>query len=210
MRNSSSLSIVCFGDSLTAGYQSPTPEVPYIQETPYGSFLQARLGAQATVVTSGVCGEVTHDMVLRFQHDVLAQTPEYVVILGGANDLGGQVAPVEIFRNLLRMYEDAHAAGIRPVAMTVPSMRVDVDPADRHWLDDFIRQRQRVNRLILEYCAKHAMACLDLFAATAEPDTLLLAEGYSNDGLHLTTEGYQKMADLLYEQVFHARVLPQR
>jgi acyl-CoA thioesterase I len=86
---------------------------------------------------------------------------------------------------------------------------MDLDPADRHWLDDFVVQRQHLNRLILDYCAKHAMGCVDLFAATAEPDTWLLAGRYSNDGLHLTTAGYRKLADLLYEQVFRAHAAGQ-
>jgi acyl-CoA thioesterase-1 len=205
MPNLSSMSIICFGDSLTVGYQSPTYDVPYMVETPYGSFLQERLGAQAVVTTSGVCGEVTRDMVVRFQQDVVAYTPDYVVILGGANDLGGHAAPPDIFSNLLCLYDQARAADIRPVAVTVPSIRMDIDPADRHWLADFVTQRQHLNRLILDYCAKHTMACVDLFAGTVEPDTLLLAGPYSNDGLHLTTAGYRKLADLLYEQVFHAR-----
>jgi acyl-CoA thioesterase I len=209
MPNLSSMSIVCFGDSLTVGYQSPTYDVPYIIETPYGSFLQERLGAQAAVMTSGVCGEVTRDMVVRFQQEVVAYTPDYVVILGGANDLGGYFAPPDIFRNLLCLYDQARAADIRPVAVTVPSIRMDIDPADRHWLDDFVVQRQHLNRLILDYCAKHAMGCVDLFAATAEPDTWLLAGRYSNDGLHLTTAGYRKLADLLYEQVFRAHAAGQ-
>jgi acyl-CoA thioesterase I len=203
MRSSASISIVCFGDSLTAGYQSPTHDVPVIRETPYGSFLQARLGPQAIVMTSGVCGEVTSDMVLRFRQDVLGARPDYVVILGGTNDLGWQVTPAEIFSHLRCMYEQALDVGIQPVAVTVPSIRMDGDPAAEQWLNELVRQRQHVNRLMTEYCAKNGIACVDLFAATAEPNTLLLAAPYSNDGLHFTTEGYRKMADLLYEQVFH-------
>lgn len=200
------MSIICFGDSLTAGYQSPTDDVPYIVETPYGTFLQERLGAQATVMTSGVCGELTRDMVLRFQDDVVAYRPDCVVILGGTNDLGCYVAPTEVFNNLCRLYDQASTAGIRPVAVTVPSIRMQINLADRHWLNDFLMQRQHVNRLMLDYCVKHTIACVDLFAATVEQDTLLLAGPYSNDGLHLTTIGYRKMADLLYEQVFHGRI----
>ena len=206
MRNSCSRSIVCFGDSLTAGYQSPTHEVPYIRETPYGSFLQARLGSQAIVMTSGMCGEVTRDMVLRFRQDVLVHRPDYVVILGGTNDLGWHVTPAEIFSNLVCMYEQALGAGIQPVAVTIPSIRMDVDSAAEQWLNELVMQRQQLNKLIAEYCAKNVIACVDLFAATAEANTLLLAGPYSNDGLHLTTEGYRKMADLLYEQVFQSGV----
>lgn len=206
MPDSAPISIVCFGDSLTAGYQSPSHDVPMIRETPYGSFLQARLWPQATVMTSGICGEVTSDMVVRFRQDVLAHSPDYVVILGGTNDLGWHVPPDEIFGHLLNMYAQALGVGIQPVAMTVPSIRMDVDPGANEWLNELVTQRQRLNRLIIEYCAKNAIACVDLFTATAEANTLLLAGPYSNDGLHLTTEGYRKMADLLYEQVFQSRV----
>lgn len=206
VRNSASISIVCFGDSLTAGYQSPTPDVPIIRETPYGSFLQARLGPQATVRTAGVCGEVTGDMMLRFGRDVLAFSPDYVVILGGTNDLGWHVAPAEIVSHLVRMYEQAIGAGIQPVVMTIPSIRMEVDPAALPWLNELVMLRQYVNRLITGYCANKGIACVDLFTATAEANTLLLAGAYSNDGLHLTTEGYRKIADLLYEQVFQSRV----
>lgn len=208
--------IVCFGDSLTAGYQSPTPDFPMLRETPYGEFLQERLGPQARVAVSGVCGEVTGEMVLRFRRDVLERAPLSAVILGGTNDLGWSAAPAEIMRNLLKMYELALAAGVRPVAVTVPSVRMGGGPGEtvptptrsaaeieaRRWLDGHVQRRQALNELIGDYCAKKSVPCVDLFTATAEPETLQLAAGYSNDGLHLTTEGYRKLADLLYEQVY--------
>lgn len=46
--------ILCFGDSLTAGYQSPTMACPQVRETPYGRFLQERLQAKARVSISGL------------------------------------------------------------------------------------------------------------------------------------------------------------
>lgn len=205
MSEDSSVSIICFGDSLTAGYQSPTREVPYIHETPYGGFLQERLGAQAKVIISGICGEVTSEMVQRFGRDVVSRSPDYVVILGGTNDLGWQTAPEEIFERLRMLYTLAREAEIWPVAITVPSIRMDADPASRSWLNELVTQRQTLNGLLSTYCARENLSCVDLFTATAEPDTLLLAEPYSNDGLHLTTEGYRKIADLLDEQVFRGR-----
>ena len=190
--------IVCFGDSLTVGYQSPTPDSSFLRETPYGDFLQERLGPQACVVVSGVCGELTGEMAMRFRRDVLDRAPASVVILGGTNDLGWNAAPAEIMRNLMKMYEWALAAGIKPVAVTVPSIRMGEGPA----LDAHIRGRQNLNRLITDYCVRRLVACVDLFAATAEPETQVLAAAYSNDGLHLTTEGYRRLADLLYQEVF--------
>src|SRR6185436_4602572 len=116
--------IICFGDSLTAGYQSPTPDMPALTDTPYGSFLQERVGGSARILVRGICGELTGEMAMRFREDVLARKPGFVVILGGTNDLGMNAQPAEIMRNLLKMYESALAADIEPVAMTVPSIRI--------------------------------------------------------------------------------------
>lgn len=197
--------IVCFGDSLTAGYQSPTSEYPAIRETPYGAFLQERLGACATVSVSGLCGELTSEMVARFPRDVIALKPASVVILGGTNDLGCMVPPEEIMRNLASMYDAALAAGAQPVAVTVPSIRITGDIGagdDRAWLDGHIQRRHELNGLILRACRERSLPCVDFFAATQEPGSGWLAQPYSNDGLHLTTEGYRRLAWLLYEEVF--------
>jgi lysophospholipase L1-like esterase len=200
--------IICFGDSLTTGYQSPTPDWPQIRETPYGTFLQERLGASAIVAVSGVCGELTGEMVERFSRDVLARKPACVVILGGTNDLGWQAAPSDILRNLVRMYDLALSEGVRPVAVTVPSIRVPGDAGGgegRSWLEGHLRRRQELNGMIRQVCSEKRLSCVDLFAATAEQDSGLLAQPYSNDGLHLTTTGYRRLAELLYDEVFAGR-----
>lgn len=208
--------ILCFGDSLTAGYQSPTMARPQARETPYGRFLQDRLGMRAQVAVSGLCGETTGEMVARFRRDAESQRPAWAVILGGTNDLGGSIAPTDIMGNLTDMYEWALARGIRPVAVTVPSIRSGGDFEDAsgapgrstvqheaaRWVADHIARRRMLNRLMMDYCAGRGVACIDLFADTTEPDTGQLAARYSNDGLHLTTDGYRRLADLLYEQVF--------
>lgn len=104
--------------------------------------------------------------------------------------------PAEIIRHLITMYEQASAVGVRPVAVTVPSIR---------GFDDHIARRRELNALIAGQCADRALPCVDLFTATSEPETGRLALEYSNDGLHLTTAGYELLARLLYEQVFANR-----
>ncbi len=200
--------IVCFGDSLTVGYQSPTSASPNGQETPYGGFLQHRLGSRATLSISGRCGETTREMVLRFRRDVLERAPQYVVVLGGTNDLGWNISQEAILANLVTLYEQALHARIQPVGVTVPSIRPegDLGKEGRSWLQEHIESRHSLNRLLAERCATKGIPCVDLFGATVEPGTLLLAEAYSNDGLHLTTLGYQRLAELLFEQVFSPRL----
>ncbi|HEY4485823.1 MAG TPA: GDSL-type esterase/lipase family protein [Nitrospiria bacterium] len=184
--------IVAFGDSLTEGYQSPSDANPLGQSTPYGRFLQDRLGGSVEVLVRGVCGERTEDMARRVEADILALNPDDVVILGGTNDLGWGVPPEKIMRNLTGLYERTQAAGIRSTAVTVPSIR---------GFDDMIAPRIVLNRLIQDRCAERKMACVDLFSATADPDSQRLSLRYASDGLHLNTAGYRLLADLVYEQV---------
>lgn len=201
--------IICFGDSLTAGFQTPTPENQGDVETPYGRFLQEHLGSHATVAVSGLCGEMTGEMVMRFRADVLAHHPAFVVILGGTNDLGWNARPAEIMRNLLKMYEQARASGAEPVGVTVPSLRAGQTAdggAGEPVILDHIARRLELNGLLTDYCRSKDLACVDLFSATADTGTRLLALPYSNDGLHLTTAGYRRLAALLFDEVFAPRL----
>ncbi len=162
------------------------------------------------VSVSGICGELTGEMAMRFRSAVLIHQPTHVVILGGTNDLGWNAAPADIMRNLLKMYELAAATGIQPVPVTVPSVRVGDDlrsEEGRRWFAEHLNRRRQLNGLILRYAESKRLAAFDLFAATVEPDTQQLAALYSNDGLHLTTAGYRLLSELLYDQVF-AKAFP--
>lgn len=187
--------IITFGDSLTVGYQTPTDAHPDVEPTPYGRFVRELIGPTAEVVVSGVNGELTGEMAMRLGRDVIEPGPDYVVILGGSNDLGWNAQPAAVMRNLTTMYERCRAAGITPIGVTVPSIR---------GLDALIPPRRALNQLILDYGRARAQSIVDLFTATAEPETLRLAEPYSNDGLHLTTEGYRLLAELVSREILHA------
>lgn len=202
MSMSSSPLIICFGDSLTAGFQSPTRDNPQGRSTPYGDWLVDMIGpsGRVRVRVSGICGEVTGEMVLRFRHDVLDHHPSYVAILGGTNDLGWNASPAEIMRNLVKMYEQTCAAGAIPLPVTVPSIRVEdsrSSPEGQAWLAQHVARRRELNELILQYAQLKHIPSVDLFHATAEPGSLQLAAAYSNDGIHLTTDGYRLLAEMV-------------
>lgn len=202
---SADLGIVCFGDSLTEGYQSSSP-MSDVGFTPYGQWLQEHLGERGTVFIRGVCGETTQQMIERFPGDVLALHPGYVVILGGTNDLGWGLPPKTVLANLLWMYEEADSHGIQPVGVTIPSLggigvRMGLSPYGRA-----IQARISVNKALKDYCKKHQIPVVDLYTATCDPDSNELAAEFSDDGLHLTTSGYRTLASLLWNQVFKALV----
>jgi len=190
--------VICFGDSLTAGFQSPTKDNPAGRETPYGQFLQSLLGGSGQVRISGICGELTNEMVMRFRRDVLDHQPGYVPILGGTNDLGWNASPFEIMRNLAMMYDQTLATGGVPIPVTVPSIRVEDGPggtAGQEWIAEHLDRRSRLNELIQDYAGSKGLDCVDLFSATVDPESGQLAAMYSNDGIHLTTAGYRLFAE---------------
>ena len=199
--------LVCFGDSLTAGYQVQAETGLPLPDVPYGGFLQEWLGARGRVSVKGVCGETTLDMMTRFSRDVIDVGPSHTVILGGTNDLGWNVAPSTIMTHLERFYTMALAAGIRPVGVTVPSIRAEGHgggplPA---WLQEHLHYRLELNRLITERCERLQMPCVDLFQGTSEPPSSLLAARFSSDGLHLNDAGYLTFARLVWNAVFADR-----
>lgn len=190
--------VICFGDSLTAGFQSPTKDNPVGRETPYGQFLQSFLGEAGQVRTSGICGELTGEMVMRFRRDALDHQPGYVPILGGTNDLGWNASPSEIMGNLATMYEQTLAMGGVPIPVTVPSIRVEDASASQEgqaWVAEHLARRSQLNKRIQDYADSKGIVCVDLFTVTAEPESGQLAAIYSNDGIHLTTVGYRLFAE---------------
>ncbi len=199
--------LVCFGDSLTAGYQVQAETGMLLPDVPYGGFLQEWLGARGRVSVKGICGETTSDMMTRFSRDVIDVGPSYTVILGGTNDLGWGVGPSTIMMNLEQFYTLALAAGIRPAGVTVPSIRAEGHgggplPA---WLQEHLHYRLELNRLIAERCERLHMPCVDLFQGTSEPPSSLLAARFSSDGLHLNDVGYLVFARLVWNAVFADR-----
>lgn len=196
--------LVCFGDSLTAGYQVQAETQLPLPDTPYGGFLQEWLGGRGRVSMKGICGETTSDMVTRFSRDVVDVGPSHTVILGGTNDLGCGVTPATIITNLERFYTVALATGIQPIGVTVPSIRAEGYDGGSlpAWLQSHIHSRLELNRLITERCERHRLPCVDLFQATSADPSCLLAARFSSDGLHLNTAGYMTFARLVWNEVF--------
>ena len=109
--------IVCFGDSLTAGYGADDGQS-------YPDFLQKDLdrdGYRYRVVNEGISGNTTKDGVDRLQ-TVLALKPEVVVLEFGGNDglRGLKVATTR--QNLSTMITALKGAGIKVVlaGITLP------------------------------------------------------------------------------------------
>ena len=103
--------IVCFGDSVTAGYKA----------TPYPTNLQNMYGSSAgtQVVNAGKGGENTYNGVSRLGGVLTEYAPNYVVIMEGANDVMIGISPQTTVFNLNNMLEQALTAGAVPILSTI-------------------------------------------------------------------------------------------
>jgi lysophospholipase L1-like esterase len=195
------LVFVAFGDSLTVGYQSPKQWEDTPRLTPYTEFLKKSVGRlpdlggahapRVKFVNRGVVGELTEEMLDRFDRDVVGIGPDIVIILGGSNDFGWGVEPHSVAGNLAEMYIESVRHGIRPIPCTVPSVL---------GFDEGIPPRRVLNRLIKEHSAQQALVCVDLFTATCDSSTGRLREDCSDDGLHMSTRGYETIAETIFSE----------
>jgi len=203
---SSRARVVALGDSLTVGFQSYGLDEDAWNSTPYTDFLIDQISRDfpsdsfsIEIINKGLVGELSEQMVARFDSDVIRLSPRVVIILGGSNDLGWGLAPRAILRNLSTMYRLSHENEIMPIACTVPSIL---------GYDEGIPPRIVLNRILQEHCREIGICCADVFRATVDRDTNRLALQYSSDGLHLNSEGYRRIGAVIYEEglgpVLHA------
>jgi lysophospholipase L1-like esterase len=191
------ISFVALGNSLTVGF---IPEA-FPMNYPYTEFLKEMIDdfleelgndtAEIKIINIGINGELTGDMLLRFRRDVIALKPNYVIILGGTNDIGWGVPVEEIFSGLAKMFQMAIDNRIEPIGCTVPSVL--------GW-DEGIQPRLRLNELLMRFCHEKEILCADIFAKTCDPETRRLRADYSSDGLHLNVPGYRRMAETIFEE----------
>ncbi|HYB67110.1 MAG TPA: GDSL-type esterase/lipase family protein [Candidatus Acidoferrales bacterium] len=193
--------IVALGDSLTVGetgfpISDESVSYPeYLETLAKQHVVSLQSGVEVKVLNRGINGDLTSGMVERFSRDVVDEKADYVVILGGANDIGWGFESAIIAHNLTTMYDASLNKGIVPMAYSVPSIL---------GFDELIPPRVHLNRIIRTEAEKRGIRFVDFFTATADPQTNRLSEDYSGDGLHLNTKGYRKMGKYLFEQWLRA------
>ena len=191
------MKIVALGDSLTVGEtgfsdsEESASYPKYLETLAKQHLASLQSGVEVNVLNRGINGDVTSGMLERFSRDVVGEKADYVVILGGANDLGWGFDPAVIAHNLTTMYDAALNKGIGPVACSVPSIL---------GYDGLISPRLHLNEMIRTEAEKRSIPFVDFFTATADPGTNRLSEDYSADGLHLNTRGYQQMGKCIFDK----------
>ena len=185
---------VFLGDSITAGYQQGPGGLPpryYPFTNMLESVIRMRLkerGSDKDVALEnrGMDGDSTSGMVNRFTMSVTPEKPEYVVIMGGLNDLFTRIPDNDVYRNLVQLMQMSREIGAEPIVLSTTPIA-----GARDFNSKIMDQNDRVRR----YCMANDVRFVDIFSELSEEG--VLAGGFSNDGVHLSDGGYRKIISIL-------------
>jgi len=174
--------IVCVGDSITEGFADPN-------NWPY--YLKSRLDEDWDVVNLGVGGAFTGYM---FGHidTALDLDPQFVIIMGGINDLRSGISLESIQVNIDAICTRVKFYGSVPVLCTVTPT------------SDYVVQLADLNAWITEYAHLKKYALIDFYAVINNESnpgrshpTLVLW-----DGTHPNATGYAAMGNAIDISIF--------
>ena len=151
--------------------------------------------ADNNFVGRGISGQVSSQMLVRFQEDVINLHPKVVVICCGTNDIAQNNGPItleHILHNIKSMCQLARANKIKPVVCsTLPAKgfkwRPDMKPAN-----DIIR----LNEMIKAYAQENKISYVDYHSALKDEENGLPRK-YSKDGVHPNAQGYAVMESVI-------------
>lgn len=181
---------VLFGDSITQYNTAEVSNATANQSRGYMTWANVLLGRRRldVVANLGVGGDTTAMMLARVSTAAGTQA-SWVVVLGGINDLAGNLeAPGVVTSNLQAIYEALLASGKRVVAISVLPMTA----AHPLFSRGLMARIQQVNRWIRGYCAvTPGMVFADGCTAVTDPASSDSApiSGYYADTTHIGTLG---------------------
>lgn len=202
MADSNKIRIVAFGDSITEGtYGGAFPAQVWT------ALLQSKLkesGMYVHLINSGVPGETSPIGLQRFRYDVLAQRPQVVLIMYGANDSfmpfddGRPAVSVNHFETAItEMVVKSKSERITPVLMTTTPLDMP---------DDFGHNQNeilgRYMQKVREIAALHGLHVIDHFTTWMEKERHeKITEKYLPDGVHPNAGGNRLIADTVFKKL---------
>lgn len=103
--NEHNFKLVCLGDSLTYGFGVP-------RQHTWPTLVAKRTGME--VINAGITGDTTGGMLARFDSDVVARSPQAVLLMGGCNDIFFSGSSMQARSNMSAMAHQAIARSIMP------------------------------------------------------------------------------------------------
>lgn len=171
-----------------------------------------RIGSHQ-VVNAGSGGEQSHQMLRRFETDVVARKPEAVVIWGFINDIFRNpmseidATETRIRANYLSMINIATANDIKPFIVTEVTIRPK--KGFYEWISNIVgralgkegyqsrvnKHVRRINQWLRETGIEKGLVVLDFEQVLAGDDGFREARYSRDDGSHISEKGYQTLSE---------------
>lgn len=174
--------IVCIGDSLTAGYGVQINDR-------WSHMLSNNLTIE--VVNSGISGDTTSGMLARFYEMAIKHKPDYVIILGGTNDLALDLPNNIIISNILAMTRHAKHHNIIPIIGIPPPFFNQENFTDENLFIDSSSLSKRIHsfqKLLKQFALNDAQNFIDF-------SLHMNSEVFLEDGLHPNKKGHVLMSE---------------
>ena len=155
---------------------------------------------ESGIIGRGISGQVSAQMLARFQQDVVSLQPSIVIIMAGTNDIAqnnGEIELSYVVENVKSMCEIAKYNGIYPIICSV------LPAHSFYWRPNTKPEEEIValNRMLQLYASENNIKYIDFYS--------LLDDGmggmpfiYAEDGVHPSTVAYSKMEELIYKTIF--------
>ncbi|MBH0114881.1 GDSL family lipase [Novosphingobium sp. YJ-S2-02] len=153
-------------------------------------------------INRGIGSQVTAQMLVRFEQDVVALRPKAVVILGGVNDVSGflQVESEEgIVSNIEAMADIADRHGIAVVLCSILPV-TNTPQADYVETERKPAQLRRINARLAALATSRGYAFADYTPVLAN-ESGLLQQRFTRDGVHPLASGYARMAPIVHAAI---------
>jgi len=156
-----------------------------------------KAGRKIDVISAGVPGNTSKDMLARLQHDVIDKKADWMTLSCGVNDVwhGPKGVPLDEYKtNITAIVDQATAAGIKVVILTSTMIEEDPDNAFNKKLadyNDFLRGLAKERHLPLADLNADMQA--ELATEKAEL-TGIKGNILTADGVHMNGVGNEMMA----------------
>lgn len=167
--------IIFLGDSITFGW-------PYGREKSWVFYIKQNL-SNLEVINKGVPGDTFVDMLKRLNEDVFSEQPDYVMIMGGINDLIQNHSHPKIQKNFIGIIEKLQKENIK-VLVGLPTY------ANDYYLEENIKiLRQGISN----FCRDKNIPLMNFLKILVNSKTEKIKKDFFLDDIHPNQKGYLEM-----------------
>lgn len=195
--------IVCIGDSITYGHQVE------------GSLTwigRLRREEEINLLNVGLDGDTTEGMLTRFKEHVLDLEPKAVLIMGGGNDIFGEIPLEYVTNNIATMAQIALDKGIVPMVGIEPEPNHKKVPKEWKAFIDYDKACENMATLkqwLLTFAQANQLPVIDF--DTGMKTRLKAGYGrYFMDGAHPNPAGHKIMAAVAKEAFIKMGLLQEK